>query len=50
MIVENDPLMEEAEEIDGELWLTGNRTLISLNLASKHHLMSSILLELNELN
>lgn len=32
---ENDPLMDEVEGIDGELYLIGNRTLISLNLSSK---------------
>jgi len=33
---DNDPMMDEAEGIDGDLWLVGNRTLISLNLSSKH--------------
>jgi hypothetical protein len=32
---DNDPMMDEAEGIDGDLWLVGNRTLISLNLSSK---------------
>lgn len=31
-----DPLMDEAATIEGDLWLTGNRTLISLNLSSKN--------------
>ena len=40
--VENDPLMEEGEEIDGDLWLTGNRTLISLNLSSIYSKLSTM--------
>ena len=31
----DEPLMDEAEGIEGDLWLSGNRTLISLNLSSK---------------
>lgn len=30
--------MDEAETIDGDIWLAGNRTLISLNLSSKNHI------------
>jgi hypothetical protein len=33
-IFSDEPLMDEAEGIDGELWLSGNRTLVSLNLSS----------------
>ncbi len=32
----DEPLMDEAEGIDGDLWLNGNRALISLNLSSKN--------------
>lgn len=31
---EFEPLIDEAEAIDGDLWLSGNRVLISLNLSS----------------
>ena len=30
----NEPLMEEIENIEGDLWIVGNRTLLSLNLSS----------------
>lgn len=31
-----NPLMEEADFIDGELMIAGNRVLINLNLSSKY--------------
>lgn len=33
---ESDIFMDEVEQINGELWAPGNRTLISLNLSSKN--------------
>ena len=30
-----NPLHEKATEIDGELWIAGNRSLINLNLSRK---------------
>jgi hypothetical protein len=34
MYTEIDPLMDETEAVEGDLWLSGNRTLIALNLSS----------------
>lgn len=36
MYTEIDPLMDETEAVEGDLWLSGNRTLIALNLSSKN--------------
>jgi hypothetical protein len=33
-------LMDEIEKINGELWMPGNRTLISLNLSRELYLFS----------
>ncbi len=38
----NEPLMEETENIEGDLWIVGNRTLLSLNLSRNKLTVSSV--------